>query len=360
MFFRREEALALYDKAIELNPNLALAWSMRGMCDGNLGNTARSISDFEQALRLSPRDPMRWLAQHGLAWAHLMAGRYDEALSWATLGARPRWHPCTKRTEKALNEAQPDTEGALRARGAGVANVRVSLEMIPRAMAILDEVVRRLEKLGHSMSSSDPAQLSIDGELVPFEISEKFLRPTTPPDNAELARRVVFRERYVAYTSLRADLWIYRPSGRLGITLSQGLEKEARCRWKDGPRTRLEDQLEDVVTEAVAHAAARKARQDDIERRRAEVEERQRQAQQEPGREELDRRRFLFLKERANLWEDGEMLARFVRHLRHIAPAHRSDRLDRMLKWGDEYAEDMRKASSAAAIDEELAESELW
>jgi adenylate cyclase len=77
--------MTLYDKAIELNPNLVVAWAMRGICNGSLGNTARSISDFEQALRLSPRDPMRWLAQHGLAWSHLMAGRYDEALSWATL-----------------------------------------------------------------------------------------------------------------------------------------------------------------------------------------------------------------------------------------------------------------------------------
>jgi adenylate cyclase len=85
MFFRKEEALTLYDKAIELNPNLCLAWALRGMCNGSLGNTARSISDFEQALRLSPRDPLRWLAQHGLAWAHLMAGRYDEALTWAQL-----------------------------------------------------------------------------------------------------------------------------------------------------------------------------------------------------------------------------------------------------------------------------------
>jgi hypothetical protein len=31
-----------------------------------------------------------------------------------------------------------------------------------------------------------------------------------------------------------------------------------------------------------------------------------------------------------------------------------------MLDWADEYAEDMRKATSAAAIDEELADSELW
>jgi hypothetical protein len=31
-----------------------------------------------------------------------------------------------------------------------------------------------------------------------------------------------------------------------------------------------------------------------------------------------------------------------------------------LLRCAEEYAEDMRKASSAAAIDEELADSELW
>jgi hypothetical protein len=31
-----------------------------------------------------------------------------------------------------------------------------------------------------------------------------------------------------------------------------------------------------------------------------------------------------------------------------------------MLRWAEEHAEDMRKASSAAAIDSELMDSELW
>jgi hypothetical protein len=38
----------------------------------------------------------------------------------------------------------------------------------------------------------------------------------------------------------------------------------------------------------------------------------------------------------------------------------RRTKLDRMLLWADEYAEDMRKASSAPAIDEELQDGDLW
>jgi hypothetical protein len=135
-----------------------------------------------------------------------------------------RWHPCTKRTEKALNEAQPTTEGAFRARGIGVTNVRVWLEVIPRALAIPDEVVRRLEKLGHSISSGDPADLSINGVLVPFEISERFLRTDAPPDNAELARRVVFRERFPVQ---------YGPEGRI---MDLPTERQAKHHAFPGPR----------------------------------------------------------------------------------------------------------------------------
>jgi TolB-like protein/class 3 adenylate cyclase/Tfp pilus assembly protein PilF len=82
---RREEGVALLDRAIALDPNLAPAWALRGMGKGGLGKTVEAVADLEQALRLSPRDPRRWIAQHALAWTHLVADRYDEALAWAEL-----------------------------------------------------------------------------------------------------------------------------------------------------------------------------------------------------------------------------------------------------------------------------------
>jgi TolB-like protein/class 3 adenylate cyclase/Flp pilus assembly protein TadD len=81
---RYDDGLSLVNKAIDLDPNLAAAWALRGVCKGGQGRVDEAIQDHEHALRLSPRDPLRWLAQHGLAWAHLMAGRYEEAIRWAS------------------------------------------------------------------------------------------------------------------------------------------------------------------------------------------------------------------------------------------------------------------------------------
>jgi adenylate cyclase len=89
---RYEDGLSLLNKAIELDPNLASAWALRGVCIAGQGRVDEAIQDYEQALRLSPRDPLRWLAQHGLAWAHLMTGRYDQAIRWASTALQLQPH----------------------------------------------------------------------------------------------------------------------------------------------------------------------------------------------------------------------------------------------------------------------------
>jgi adenylate cyclase len=51
-----------------------------------------AIEAEQQAIRLSPLDPLAWMFAAGLAFAHLAAGRYEEAIEWAdrTLHAQPR------------------------------------------------------------------------------------------------------------------------------------------------------------------------------------------------------------------------------------------------------------------------------
>ena len=63
-----------------------MAWRGPG-CPGKF---EESIEQFELALRLSPLDPRAFLAYHGLAYAHFLAGRYSKALEWAVTGIR-RW-----------------------------------------------------------------------------------------------------------------------------------------------------------------------------------------------------------------------------------------------------------------------------
>ena len=78
-----EAGAALIDRALQLNPNLAEAWHFSGWVRIYLGEPEVAIEHLTQAMRLSPLDPLTFVAQMATAFAHFFAGRYDDASSWA-------------------------------------------------------------------------------------------------------------------------------------------------------------------------------------------------------------------------------------------------------------------------------------
>jgi TolB-like protein len=75
--------IALIDRALLLNPNLAAAWFLSGFLRIWRGEPDDAIERFERAMRLSPLDPEMFRVQAGMAMVHLLAGRFDTASSWA-------------------------------------------------------------------------------------------------------------------------------------------------------------------------------------------------------------------------------------------------------------------------------------
>ena len=73
----------LLERAKRLNPNLAAAWFLGGFLRVWRGEPEYAIAHFTEAMRLSPLDPELYRMQAGMAAAHLFAGRFDEASSWA-------------------------------------------------------------------------------------------------------------------------------------------------------------------------------------------------------------------------------------------------------------------------------------
>lgn len=73
--------IALLDKALTLNPNLAAAWFLGAFLRLWHGETDAAIEHFTHAMRLSPVDPELYRMQAGLGLAHLFIGQYDVA--WA-------------------------------------------------------------------------------------------------------------------------------------------------------------------------------------------------------------------------------------------------------------------------------------
>ncbi len=75
--------IALIDRAVLLNPNLATAWFLGGALRALRGEADAAIEHLAHAVRLSPVDPEMFRMQVGMALAHFFAGRLGTASDWA-------------------------------------------------------------------------------------------------------------------------------------------------------------------------------------------------------------------------------------------------------------------------------------
>jgi TolB-like protein len=79
-----EGAVAVIDRSLALNPNLAAAWYASGTVRAFRGGEPDvAIEHLARAMRLSPLDPLLFSMQGVTAFAHFFAGRYDEAAAWS-------------------------------------------------------------------------------------------------------------------------------------------------------------------------------------------------------------------------------------------------------------------------------------
>jgi TolB-like protein len=83
-----EVGLDMVDRAIRSNPNYGSAYNSRGFLKAWNGESDTAIADFEQSMRLSPRDPFSYTLMLGMAFGHYNAGRYAEAANCADKAIR--------------------------------------------------------------------------------------------------------------------------------------------------------------------------------------------------------------------------------------------------------------------------------
>lgn len=73
----------LIERALTVNPNLSVPLTQCGFVRVWLGQPEIAIELLGKAMRLSPVDSFMWMMQLGMAFAHYLAGRDDEAFAWA-------------------------------------------------------------------------------------------------------------------------------------------------------------------------------------------------------------------------------------------------------------------------------------
>ncbi len=77
---RPDEAVLLHDRALQLNPNLPLAWALSGLALAYRGEHEEAIRRLLQAKRLSPFDPHAFFFDMALMMPHLLRGEFDLAV----------------------------------------------------------------------------------------------------------------------------------------------------------------------------------------------------------------------------------------------------------------------------------------
>ena len=75
---RYEEAIASYNKALEIKPDYHEAWNFRGSALGNLGRYEEAIASFDKALEFKADYHQAW---NNRGYALIYLGRYEEALA---------------------------------------------------------------------------------------------------------------------------------------------------------------------------------------------------------------------------------------------------------------------------------------
>lgn len=82
-----QTAVELQERAIEVGPSCAMAWTLSSVTRGLLGQGPTAVIRAERGLELSPRSPHAVYLEHILSQAHYVNGNYDEAVLWGRRSA---------------------------------------------------------------------------------------------------------------------------------------------------------------------------------------------------------------------------------------------------------------------------------
>lgn len=119
LYRKAQEACALHERALEINPNLALAWCLSGLAHCYLGDQQEAIRRIRQAKLLSPYDPHGFFFDMALTMPYLLSHDHEAAaeISRQAIEMNPVFSSSYKGHLSALGHLRQDEEArAMRVR----------------------------------------------------------------------------------------------------------------------------------------------------------------------------------------------------------------------------------------------------
>lgn len=252
-------------------------------------------------------------------------------------------HPLVAKTLK-LARAAEIFEGRLVLDRKEALQMRVSADVLDRALRILDTLIKESERRGcvWAVTKEGTTTVTYDGEPMKVELKERFSRreiPPPPPPEPRRGRRAAWPSTYTSTYYPRHE-WV--STGELTFLIDEHGGHGVRRNWVDAKRTLLEAKLGSILDGLATMAAGIKAEREKwAEWKRQQELEEARRAERARKAERLRLLRVRF-GDAMQRWEQAERLRRFTSAVEaHLANLDESDATagKRWLAWARQQAD---------------------
>lgn len=251
-------------------------------------------------------------------------------------------HKRVKPTSRALSRASSDVTTSCG--GAGKFRVTVAPASVERTIAFLNRLVHAVEAQGWSTGEHEQGLTLVpDGETIGFKIEEKTDRVPHVRNRKEEAewtdyqRRLEQHARGIGYSpwAPRIPEHDYVPNGQLLLRLDNAWVGDGlRRTFGDGKTQTLEALLPVILESLQVWANAKKARDVERARQKAEWEERDRRQREAEARARVDGYRAQFLNRKGERLAELERIDRLLAYWAGQSPVAE---LESYLAWAKDY-----------------------
>lgn len=219
-------------------------------------------------------------------------------------------HPLVVRAERSLRNASTNERQLLIPSAQNCLDIRVSKEALPRALRIMDALIKALESRSITVELTGerdiPTRVVVLGETFGIGLEEKVDRrekELTPQQKKE-------KERYSWMYSRKG--FTYHPNGRFVLSIKTGQTSYGRQNWSDGKVQRVESLLTRFI--CALYRSAVTARSDRLQQKVEEAQRLEKQRRNEELRQlqQIERTRYENLEKHAELWKRSQLIRAYV------------------------------------------------